>query len=213
MRRSGRSRRSQTRSPTRTPAAVVHRDVKPANILVSTTGEVCLTDFGIARDEDAMETTIDQRLMGTLSYMAPEQAAGERADGATDVWAAGLTLYARLAGRNPYKAKTLPELLEKLRAGAPPLHEVRPDLPREVSDVLADALDHDPRRRPSAVELRDRLLWALRPEPTTPPSSLPRRATPIPRPPSRSPRSCGSRPPPARHRRSGAWRVCPSCTR
>ena len=89
---------------------VVHRDVKPANILVSTDGEVCLTDFGIARDDDAIETTLGERLMGTLSYMAPEQAAGERASGATDVWAAALTLYSHLAGRNPFKARTLPDL-------------------------------------------------------------------------------------------------------
>ena len=139
--------------------------MKPANILVSTEGEVCLTDFGIARDDDAMETTLEERLMGTLSYMAPEQAAGERASGATDVWAAALTLYAHLAGRNPFKARTLPDLLEKLREGARPLSEARPDLPRTLSDTLARALDHDPRKRPDAAELRDRLLAALQPEP------------------------------------------------
>ncbi len=144
---------------------VIHRDVKPANILVSTTGEVCLTDFGIARDEDALETTFEDRLMGTLSYMAPEQAAGERASGATDVWAAGLTLYSFLSGRNPFKARTLPDLLEKLREGARPLSETRPEIPRELSDVLARSLDRDPRKRPSANELRDRLLSCLAPEP------------------------------------------------
>ena len=144
---------------------VIHRDVKPANILVSTEGEVCLTDFGIARDEDAMETTLEERLMGTLSYMAPEQAAGERASGATDVWAAALTLYAHLAGRNPFKARTLPDLLEKLREGARPLSDARPDLPLALSDTLTRALDHDPRKRPDAAELRDRLLAALQPEP------------------------------------------------
>ena len=139
--------------------------MKPANILVSTEGEVCLTDFGIARDDDAMETTLEERLMGTLSYMAPEQAAGERASGATDVWAAALTLYAHLAGRNPFKARTLPDLLEKLREGARPLSDARPDLPKTLSDTLMRALDHDPRKRPDAAELRDRLLAALQPEP------------------------------------------------
>jgi predicted Ser/Thr protein kinase len=143
---------------------VIHRDVKPANILVSTDGEVCLTDFGIARDDDALETTLEERLMGTLSYMAPEQAAGERASGATDVWAAALTLYSHLAGRNPFKARTLPDLLEKLREGARPLSETRPDIPRALSNTLAQALDHDPRKRPAAAELRDRLLTALAPE-------------------------------------------------
>ncbi len=127
---------------------VVHRDVKPANILVSTDGEVCLTDFGIARDDDAIETTSGERLMGTLSYMAPEQAAGERASGATDVWAAALTLYSHLAGRNPFKARTLPDLLEKLREGARPLPRPAPTYPSALSDTLARALDHDPRKRP-----------------------------------------------------------------
>ena len=80
---------------------VVHRDVKPANILVSTDGDVRLTDFGIARDEDTRDHTGDERVLGTLSYMAPEQARGRRASGASDVWAAALTLYAA-----PGRAKT-----------------------------------------------------------------------------------------------------------
>ena len=97
----------------------MHRDVKPANILVSTDGAVHLTDFGIARDEDAREPTVDERLLGTLSYMAPEQASGERATGATDVWSAGLTLYATLTGRNPFRARSLAELLENQGQQAP----------------------------------------------------------------------------------------------
>ena len=109
---------------------VVHRDVKPANILVSTDGTVHLTDFGIARDEDAREPTVDERLLGTLSYMAPEQASGQRATGATDVWSAGLTLYATLSGRNPFRARSLSELLENLGHRAPPLSRVRPELPQ-----------------------------------------------------------------------------------
>jgi eukaryotic-like serine/threonine-protein kinase len=140
---------------------VVHRDVKPANILVSTDGTVHLTDFGIARDEDAREPTVDERLLGTLSYMAPEQASGQRATGATDVWSAGLTLYAALAGRNPYRARSLAELLENLGHRAPPLHRVRPDLPRELSRALEHAMHPDPGRRPSAAGFRDLLLAAI----------------------------------------------------
>ena len=165
---------------------VIHRDVKPANILVSTEGEVCLTDFGIARDDDAMETTLEERLMGTLSYMAPEQAAGERASGATDVWAAALTLYAHLAGRNPFKARTLPDLLEKLREGARPLSDARPDLPKTLSDTLiARARPRPPqasRTRPSCGTV----CW--------------RRSSPNPgRRPTRRPRSSPQRQP-SRHR-------------
>jgi len=140
---------------------VVHRDVKPANILVSVDGTVHLTDFGIARDEDAREPTVDERLLGTLSYMAPEQAHGERATGATDVWSAGLTLYATLTGKNPYRARSLAELLENQHRRAPALHRVRPDLPRELSRALEQALHSDPGRRPSAAGFRDLLLAAI----------------------------------------------------
>ena len=143
---------------------VIHRDVKPANILVSTDGDVRLTDFGIARDEDTRDHTGDERVLGTLSYMAPEQARGRRASGASDVWAAALTLYARLAGRNPFRAKSLGELLELLGDGAPALSEVRPDLPRELTRPIMRALATDPARRPSAAQFRDQLLESIRPE-------------------------------------------------
>jgi serine/threonine-protein kinase len=144
---------------------VIHRDVKPANILISVDGDVRLTDFGIARDDDAYDqTTADERVLGTLSYMAPEQARGRRATGATDVWAAALTLYSRLAGGNPFKARSLGELLERLGDGVQPLHEVRPDLPRALSKALARGLEHDPDRRPDAAAFRDQLLEAIQPD-------------------------------------------------
>jgi hypothetical protein len=148
---------------------VIHRDVKPSNILVSTDGEIRLTDFGIARDEDAGDQTLDARVLGTLSYMAPEQAAGEGASGATDVWAAALTLYEALAGGNPYRATSLADLVERLESGAPALDGVRPDLPPALTRAVAAALQRDPRRRPTAAAFRDRLLGALRddePEPS-----------------------------------------------
>ena len=140
---------------------IVHRDVKPANILVARDGTVTLTDFGIASDDDARDQTADERVLGTLSYMSPEQASGTRATGATDVWAAGLTLYAHLAGKNPYRAKTLVQLLEKLNAGAEPLAAVRPDLPAGVCQAVDRALEHEPARRPSAAGLRDALVRGL----------------------------------------------------
>jgi len=107
---------------------------------------------------------MDERVLGTLSYMAPEQAAGEQATGATDVWAAAVTLYEALAGRNPFRTKSLNELLERLAAGAKPLAHERPDLPRSLSRAIQRALHRDPRRRPTAIELRDQLLLSLRPE-------------------------------------------------
>ena len=159
---------------------IVHRDVKPANILVARDGTVTLTDFGIASDEDAHDQTVDERVLGTLSYMSPEQAAGTRASGATDVWAAGLTLYAQLTGTNPHKAKTLAQLLEKLADGVEPLAAARPDLPAGVCRAVDQALDHNPSRRPAAAELRDRLLRGLAEgEVEAAPADRPRRIRPI----------------------------------
>ena len=143
---------------------VVHRDVKPSNILIGDDGAIVLTDFGIARDEDARDQTLDERVLGTLSYMAPEQASGDQATGATDVWAAALTLYEALTGANPFRTKSLSDLLERLAAGTTPLVQERPDLPRALSRVVQQALHRDPRRRPSAIELRDGLLAAMRTE-------------------------------------------------
>ena len=140
---------------------IVHRDVKPANILVVRDGTVHLTDFGIASDEDARDQTVDERVLGTLSYMAPEQAAGTRATGATDVWAAGLTLYAQLTGANPYKAKTLAQLLEKLAAGAEPLADGAPDLPTASAGPSIARSTTIPRGGRTAGEMRDRLLRGL----------------------------------------------------
>jgi hypothetical protein len=141
---------------------VIHRDVKPSNILVSDDGEVVLTDFGIARDRDAAEQTLDEKLLGTLSYMAPEQARGEQATEKTDVWAAALTLYEALCGHNPFRTKSLSDLLRRLASGAPSLAKQRPDLARPLVRTVHAALDPNPRRRPTALELRDRLIASLR---------------------------------------------------
>ena len=141
---------------------VVHRDVKPSNILIGDDGNVTLTDFGIARDEDARDATLDERVLGTLSYMAPEQARGDQATGATDVWAAALTLYEALTGTNPFRTKSLSDLLARLDQGAPPLTHGRPDLHKSVARTVHRALDRDPRRRPDAATFRDQLLALLR---------------------------------------------------
>ena len=91
---------------------VVHRDVKPGNVLLSEEGEVKLTDFGIALI-DHPDATVDDRLLGTLSYMSPEQAVNAELDGGTDVWAASLMAYEALTGDNPYRART-PQGLQQL---------------------------------------------------------------------------------------------------
>ncbi len=140
---------------------VVHRDIKPGNVLVRDDGVLKLTDFGIALVSDP-DATVDDRLLGTLSYMAPEQALGRDVDGAADIFSAALMLYEALAGANPFRARTPRELAERHAATALTLSAERPDLPSVVLRHIDRALLRDPRRRPTAAELRDALLHGAR---------------------------------------------------
>ena len=93
---------------------VVHRDVKPANVLLGRDGSVRVLDFGIAC-LDEPDATVDDRMLGTLSYMAPETCQGARPTPATDVWAVGVMVYEALTGANPFRARTPDELRERHR--------------------------------------------------------------------------------------------------
>jgi hypothetical protein len=131
---------------------VVHRDVKPANVLLGRDGSVRVLDFGIAT-LDEPDATVDDRMLGTLSYMAPESCSGGRPTPATDVWAVGVLVYEALTGANPFRARTPDELRERHRHPPRALADVRPELPRSLVAACARALDSHPRRRPSAAAL------------------------------------------------------------
>jgi hypothetical protein len=137
---------------------VVHRDVKPQNVMVDRQGVVKVMDFGIARLADADTLTAEGELLGTVAYMSPEQAAGHRVGPPTDVYSAGLLLYELLTGENPVRGATAGETVGNILAGRiAPLEQVRPDLPRELSDVLAAACSLRAGERPSAAETADAL--------------------------------------------------------
>lgn len=140
---------------------VIHRDVKPGNILLRDDGVLKLTDFGIAQI-DHPDATVDDRLLGTLSYMAPEQVHGYRLTGASDVWSAALVVFEALTRRNPYRSKNPVELAEKHRRVRLSLRRERPDLPAATTRVIDAALDPDPAKRPSPGDLRDALLRGAR---------------------------------------------------
>ena len=131
---------------------VVHRDVKPANVLLGRDGTVRVLDFGIA-SLDEPDATVDDRMLGTLSYMAPETCQGARPTPATDVWAVGVMVYEALTGANPFRARTPEELRERHRHPPRSLGELRPDLPRALAAAVARALESHPRRRPRAEAL------------------------------------------------------------
>jgi hypothetical protein len=131
---------------------VVHRDIKPANILLGGDGQVQLADFGIAMLQGP-DATVDDRLLGTLSYMAPEICTGSAPTPAADIWSIGVMLYEAMTGANPFRSRSPAELAERHGERPRPLGEVRPDLGKPLAAACARALSRDPRHRPTAASL------------------------------------------------------------
>ncbi len=134
---------------------VVHRDVKPGNLLVSETQNVKLADFGIARAVDQSSITQVGSVLGTAAYLAPEQARGEEAGPRADIYSLGVVTYQLLSGRLPYEAASLSELaLRQQRESPTPLNELNPGVNRELAQAVAMALSIDQEGRP-----RDAILF------------------------------------------------------
>src|SRR4051794_7044960 len=132
---------------------VIHRDVKPQNVMVVAepavgAGFAKLTDFGVAHIATSDPVTRTGDVVGTLAFMAPEQAEGARVTGASDVFSLALTLFVAWTGFDPAR---------RLGGPLPSLARLRRDLPLELCDAVDDALDPDPAYRPSPAELRDAL--------------------------------------------------------
>jgi serine/threonine protein kinase len=129
---------------------VVHRDVKPGNLLVSEAEVVKLADFGIARATDQSSITQVGSVLGTAAYLAPEQARGEEAGPRADIYSLGVVAYQMLSGRLPYEAGSLSELALKQQRESPiPLEELNPLVPRELAVAVAMALAIESEARPS----------------------------------------------------------------
>ncbi|HWG55573.1 MAG TPA: serine/threonine-protein kinase [Gaiellaceae bacterium] len=137
-------------------AGLVHRDVKPQNLVRRDDGLLKLVDFGIARAETGNTITQEGTLLGTAAYMAPELVAGDRATTAVDVYALGAVLYELLTGRPPRQISSL----EDLASDEPIPHpaELAPDAPPSLVDAIWACLDRDPARRPSADALAGALV-------------------------------------------------------
>jgi hypothetical protein len=134
---------------------IVHRDVKPANILLAEGVEidVRLVDFGLARFADAETLTELGDIPGTLAYISPERLAGEDATTAADVWAVGVALWEALVGWHPFWAGSMLETARHIEAGAPSLGAMRPDLPKPLLAAVDSALATNPDERPQAGDL------------------------------------------------------------
>jgi serine/threonine-protein kinase len=158
---------------------VIHRDVKPANVMITTHGQVKLMDFGIAKNADEMHLTRPGTTIGSVYYMSPEQVRGGTVDARSDLYSFGVTLYESLTGRKPFRANTSFSVLNAHLNEAPvPPIEVNPGLSPELNSIVLHALAKNPDDRfQTAQEFHD-ALKALRK-----PMASPVAAKPAPRPP------------------------------
>ena len=150
-------------------AGLVHRDVKPSNILLRRDGTPVLSDFGLVRDDAQSQHTESGAFLGTAAYAAPEQLRGAHGSIGpwTDVYGLGTTLFAALAGTTPFATSSTAELLRQIDRGeATPLTRLNPGVPRDLVTVITKAIEADPARRyRSADALAEDLERFLRAEP------------------------------------------------
>ncbi|MBI5059459.1 serine/threonine protein kinase [candidate division KSB1 bacterium] len=144
-------------------AGIIHRDLKPDNVLVSNRGEVKITDFGMASLRDQPSVTMEGMVIGTPSYMAPEQASGAELTAATDLFAVGLMLFEMLTGERLIKGATLPEAYQNaLKYSPPKLDDLREWIPEHVEPALRRLLERSADKRPqTALEAKQLLLRTL----------------------------------------------------
>lgn len=143
-------------------ASLVHRDLKPTNVMLCRDGTVKVLDFGIAAILDAVDLTrltATGQVLGTPRYLAPELASGGEAVPATDMYALGCLLYELLAGRPPFVAeRSVAVINQHLNDPPPPLRSLRPDVPEDLARLVADLLAKDPRQRPGDAA---QVYWSL----------------------------------------------------
>ncbi|MDO5293813.1 MAG: Stk1 family PASTA domain-containing Ser/Thr kinase [bacterium] len=132
---------------------IIHRDIKPQNIIISKEGKVKVTDFGIAKA--ATSNTINSNAMGSVHYISPEQARGGYSDEKSDIYSLGVTLYEMLSGRVPFAGEnTVSVALAHIQSEAVPLRQINPDIPYSLEQIVMKCMEKKPERRYlSAAEL------------------------------------------------------------
>jgi serine/threonine-protein kinase len=151
-------------------AGLVHRDVKPGNLLLREDGALKITDFGIARAVEATQLTQVGSVLGTAAYLSPEQAAGEPVTAAADIYGLGVVLYELLTGRTPFVFESVTDLVAKHRESTvTPVRELEPAVPEALEAAVMTCLARNPDYRPASAAGLAHELAAASPEPPTVP--------------------------------------------
>ncbi|MEY4396528.1 MAG: serine/threonine kinase, partial [Actinomycetota bacterium] len=140
-------------------AGLVHRDVKPGNLLITPDGRVKITDFGIARAVDQVPLTATGQVMGTVQYLSPEQASGKAASALTDIYSLGIVAYEALAGKRPFTGESQVAIaMAHIKQPPPPLPE---NIPLAVRNLILACIAKKPERRPSSARQLARAAIAI----------------------------------------------------